>query len=410
MRIDRLTIRNFKGFKHREFRFDPRFNLIAGVNGAGKTSLLDALAVAAGSWLLGIRDQTARHIKPFEILQDPVEESGEIVWHRRYPCEIEAEGEVMGKPVSWKRVRNSEFGRTTYADAARIKDTALDTDNRVRAGERGVAFPLLAYYGTGRLSDMPRAHALIKNEKALIKKENFSRFEGYRECLDPRLSVKQLMEWVARREWIEFQEKRKPRLSSGESLSFSRILLDAIAGYIEDALGIDFEAKRGEISLVLGNLYLGGMRIQPFSNLSDGQRVMLAMVGDIAQRAARLNPHWESARLWKPVGLCSLTSWTCICTLRGNGGLSAISNGPFPTSSFSPPPIHPSLSDRRKPKRFCCWTLKDTRAPGKVSGWIPIGCSSMSWAARTGTRKSPGDWTRCLICWKTNSTGRRGAR
>ncbi|MGH9765374.1 MAG: AAA family ATPase, partial [Blastocatellia bacterium] len=30
---------------------------------------------------------------------------------------------------------------------------------------------------------------------------------------------------------------------------------------------------------------------QPFNNLSDGQRSMLALVGDIAQKAVTLNPH-----------------------------------------------------------------------------------------------------------------------
>ena len=63
MRIDRIHIKNFKGFEDRTFEF-PRsldapkggngsFHLIIGHNGKGKTSALDALAVAMGSWLLG---------------------------------------------------------------------------------------------------------------------------------------------------------------------------------------------------------------------------------------------------------------------------------------------------------------------------------------------------------------------
>jgi hypothetical protein len=55
MQIDRLTIRNFCGFEFRELSFDPQFNLLIGDNATGKTSVLDALGIAVGSWFLGIK-------------------------------------------------------------------------------------------------------------------------------------------------------------------------------------------------------------------------------------------------------------------------------------------------------------------------------------------------------------------
>ena len=54
MRIDSLTIQNFKGFELCEIAFDPHFNLLVGDNAAGKTSVLDALAIAVDSWFLGL--------------------------------------------------------------------------------------------------------------------------------------------------------------------------------------------------------------------------------------------------------------------------------------------------------------------------------------------------------------------
>src|SRR5271154_297525 len=67
MRIDRLTVENFKGFERREFSFHPQMNLLVGVNGAGKTSVLDALAVAVGGWFLGLRVDDTRHIRIHEV-------------------------------------------------------------------------------------------------------------------------------------------------------------------------------------------------------------------------------------------------------------------------------------------------------------------------------------------------------
>ena len=49
MRIDRIRIRNFKCFDEKRLELNPRFTLLVGDNGAGKTSVLDALAVAAGA-------------------------------------------------------------------------------------------------------------------------------------------------------------------------------------------------------------------------------------------------------------------------------------------------------------------------------------------------------------------------
>ena len=46
MRLDKLTLRNFRGFTEREFAFGPGFNLIVGENGSGKTTVLAAAAVA----------------------------------------------------------------------------------------------------------------------------------------------------------------------------------------------------------------------------------------------------------------------------------------------------------------------------------------------------------------------------
>ncbi|MEM7535039.1 MAG: AAA family ATPase [Chloroflexota bacterium] len=44
MQIQKLTLTNVRNFPHAEFTFQPGMNLIVGVNGAGKSTILDALA------------------------------------------------------------------------------------------------------------------------------------------------------------------------------------------------------------------------------------------------------------------------------------------------------------------------------------------------------------------------------
>ena len=71
MRIDRLELHNFKKFASLDLELHPRFTLLIGENGAGKTSVLDALAVALGVWLVEPPDSTLmnsrRGIYPTEI-------------------------------------------------------------------------------------------------------------------------------------------------------------------------------------------------------------------------------------------------------------------------------------------------------------------------------------------------------
>lgn len=54
MRIDRIRIKNFKGFESEEFSLNKKFTVFIGDNAKGKTSILDALAIAVGSFLRGI--------------------------------------------------------------------------------------------------------------------------------------------------------------------------------------------------------------------------------------------------------------------------------------------------------------------------------------------------------------------
>lgn len=299
MRIDTLTIHNFRGFKELSFSFDPEFNLVVGVNGTGKTSLLDALSIALGSWFLGLRGYDTRHINSQEVLlasfeQETVGTVGEGVvsvnWESQYPCVIQADGEVQGELISWSRALNTPHGRTTYVDARNIKEFAARADTKARSGE-DILLPLISYYGTGRLWNIPREQAQVKSEQAIKGKEELSRLMGYRNSVDPRLSPASLVRWIARQSWITYQQKGK---QSGIFIAVRNALIRCL----EEARDIYFDANLGEVVVVMehGDRY-------PFNNLSDGQRCMLAMVGDIAQKAATLNPQLGSRALEETPGV-----------------------------------------------------------------------------------------------------------
>lgn len=298
MKISHLKIENFKAFSSREFLFHEQFNLIVGDNGSGKTGLLDACSVAIGSFLLGIAGAETRHIRSHEVnyrrFSNSSTKGDEIERHRssweyQFPCSIEATGVVNGEAVHWKRSLRSATGKTTHGDANAIKRLAFDLAVQVRSGEH-VTLPVISYYGTGRLWREPRDSFKVKNAREKHRAKKASRFDGYHTSIDPRLSVSQLTNWIAQESWIAFQSgyKTTPELE---------ILSGAIIGCLDGAERVYYDPAANEVIVEIKGI------AQPFSNLSDGQRCMMALVGDVAKKAITLNPHLGSQALAKAQGV-----------------------------------------------------------------------------------------------------------
>ncbi|MCB2262407.1 MAG: AAA family ATPase [Candidatus Thiosymbion ectosymbiont of Robbea hypermnestra] len=298
MRIDHLVLKHFKGFKEREFSFHPEFNLLVGRNGTGKTSALDALAVAVGSWLLGIEGAEPRPIFRDEIMlryfkhegfDDQGQDQVSVNWEYLYPCEVAARGEVQGKSIGWLvEALNNPDGSTHYKETMPIAQLASAADTAVREGKE-VSLPLLSYYGTERLGQGPKSFQ-VTDPTRLSDKEEQSRLAGYRNSIDPTLSVDQLTQWIARQSWIAYQRK-------GRASPVFEAVQKAIVGCLEGASDLYFDATVGEVVVEMEDA------TQPFSNLSDGQRGMAALVGDLAQRVARLNPQYGGEVLQQTSGV-----------------------------------------------------------------------------------------------------------
>ena len=250
--------------------FNSNFNLLVGENGSGKSSLLAAIAVAAGSWFLGISGCSTRHILPREVRLKQLGKGRNATFEKQFPSEIFAEGFIEGNSITWSRSLNGEGGRTTSINALKIKSAGVSAEERVRS-HGNVVLPLLSYYGTGRLWQEPRK---TKKEKS----EHRSRLIGYKGGMDARVSSRELISWLKKEGWIAYQEKN-------EDTPISRVVKASIISCIEGGKDVFYDARRESVVVEID-----GQGSQSFENLSDGQRNIIAMVGDIAIKAATLNP------------------------------------------------------------------------------------------------------------------------
>lgn len=106
MRIKNITLDNFKCFEHLEMNFHPSMNLIVGINGTGKSSVLEALRILLGSLFLSV-DKYKDKIQCPGIVNDDVRLSQ---LEQQYPVKVSAVAEMNGfdgnqtlRDVSWER-------------------------------------------------------------------------------------------------------------------------------------------------------------------------------------------------------------------------------------------------------------------------------------------------------------------
>ena len=293
MLINEIHLTNFKCFEETTVALHPECTLLVGVNGSGKTSILDALSVAAGSWFLGVDGASNRHIRTSEVRLRHFDRGSDQVsmWEPVFPCAVRACGIVDGEDLEWTRSLKGKRGRTTYGGASRLKKLASMAVADAKTSDSNAMLPLICYYGSGRLWDVPRDHAKVSDKSFTEAKDlKTSRFDGYENSIDPRISVNALSRWIARQAWIGFQRGRETALF--------RTVRQAMLQCVEGATNLHFDANYGEVILEID-----GQGTQPFNNLSDGQRSTLALVGDMARKAAILNPHLGEQALSETPGI-----------------------------------------------------------------------------------------------------------
>jgi predicted ATP-binding protein involved in virulence len=271
MKIDRLTIQNFKKFTEQTFDLHPRFTLLVGDNGSGKTSVLDALAVSLGLWHKAAPGSGWRNILTEEIRTLPVRAGDRVNFRPQLPTKISAVGIIGDKEgLSWTRMIRERGTRTTNAEAREAETAIIEL---VKAAEAHRApLPVLAYYGAGR--------AWLPTNKRPVGRPSAGKptqMDAYYNCLDTRIRDRDLNEW--------FLFEAAAANGGGKGRPGFQAVKQVVLDCIPDADGLRYDPDMKEIVLSIGG------NEQPFYNLSAGQRMMLALTADIAIKAVTLNSY-----------------------------------------------------------------------------------------------------------------------
>lgn len=294
LNLKSLKLRNYRCFEAIDIDFDPQLTVLVANNGAGKTSILDAIAIAFGPYIGAFDEAAGKHFAPSDIRQfqarktatHEMEYAPKGVW-------LEAEGFIPGSlmeslfneftPTTWQRALSSPIkAKTTIKDAKELIDYGKHMQEAVRTPGNATVLPLIAYYGTGRLWQQKKLTAGKKIERT-------SRTIGYTDCLDPASSYKSFVEWFRYWNLNAKDLQLKEQAHSQAFIEFSGYL-DSVKGAVDACLapsgwkGLEYSFKRD--TLVARHPQHGEL---PVELLSDGIRNMIGMVADIAFRATKLN-------------------------------------------------------------------------------------------------------------------------
>jgi predicted ATP-binding protein involved in virulence len=265
-------------------------------NGGGKTSILDALAVAFGPFIGAFDESVGEHFDPADIRQAKVRNtiSNEMEFAPDGVC-LEATGfipggllDMAGKfPTTWKRCLSGPVkSKTTIKDAKELIAYGKRLQREVRTPGYGVELPVLAYYGTGRLWQQKK----LTNSKL----PRTSRTIGYKDCLKPASSYKSFVEWF--RYWVTNAFKSELEASkAGHVFNPTEFhhYIQSVSGAVNTCLApagwTDITYSLSTEELVAHHERYGELAV---ALLSDGIRNMIGMVADIAFRATKLNPQF----------------------------------------------------------------------------------------------------------------------
>ncbi|GLH71319.1 ATP-binding protein [Geothrix rubra] len=291
MRFTSLKLANLRAIETAEFRFQPGFNLIVGVNGVGKSTILDALRICASRILPSITESRA---KAMTFTVDDIRTGlpfldaelslaighDEFRFTRRQWRQSFAADDTENLDHLRREILNSE----RLADRARTLLRELegshgvsDSDayvpslaNLKKAARSTAIAPNCIYYSTNR--------SVASNASTSNSRAAGDRLAAYAEALAPRpMYVAQFGAWM-----------RVQKVLGGERVAAMRhleVLQSAITRFLPSYANL----RPGEESASPLVISKGGITLD-VSQLSDGERGVLALVLDLARRLSQANP------------------------------------------------------------------------------------------------------------------------
>lgn len=269
MKINKLEITNFRAFTHAEFTFQPSMNLLVGINGVGKTTVLDALRVSLSKVLpdlFGIKgSKLSLDQSDIRIGSQSLQVSCNFVYNE-LPFNL-----IFKKQIGKVLFKDPSIARDQLSEAPDIEKTTPDILGLFPNSKSAISKPLCIFFSTKR--------SILTNKQASVSATAGGQAAAFSESL---LERETNLRTIA--EWYEVQEELGDEKPIG--LKHNAVIRDAIETFLPGFRNLRIDVSEGKPQFVINK---NGTTLG-LTQLSDGERGLLAMVLDLARRLSQANP------------------------------------------------------------------------------------------------------------------------
>lgn len=289
MIISKLRLIHFRSSRQLELELDPKLNLFVGVNGAGKSTVLDAMAIML-SWVaarLRSPRSSGRRILDADIHNDKNFSWIEIDCQTDQP----ENGGIHWCLTQTRKGRNPDVnpddplhGMTSFRELNNWADRQRE---RIGQTNEQVNLPLFVYYPVNRsVLDIPLR---------IRKTHTFDLLDAYDGALTTGANFRSFFEWYRNREDLENEQ-----ILESQSLfnnAQERFTEDPQLCAVRKAI-TTFLPEFSNISVKRNPLRMEVTKADEkyrVDQMSDGEKCLFALIGDLARRLAIANPARENA-------------------------------------------------------------------------------------------------------------------
>lgn len=268
MKIQSIHIHNFRGIEDLSLSdLDKKANLLIGVNGAGKTSVLEAVAMLL-SWLMArMKSSSSKGMLPLDT---------DIKFGSRTPCSLSI---TTDDGTSWSLHKSKAFSTQKHKSNSKtdLKQMSELAETIVQGAEQGGNIPIMMYYPVNRaIAEVP-----VK-----LHKTEYVIWDAYKTALSGNADFRSFFEWYRQQEDIENEQIRDNPQYRDRSLEAVR---RAISAFFPDFS--ELRVRRRPYQAMVVNKR---DEVIEFTQLSQGEKCYLSLVCDIARRLAIANPGLEN--------------------------------------------------------------------------------------------------------------------
>jgi predicted ATP-binding protein involved in virulence len=216
MRITELSITHYRGAESLHLDLDPHLNVFIGVNGSGKSTVLDAVAIML-SWAVN-------RIKSVGASGRPIAEAD--ITNGFSSASIELTCKDCDQNIAWRlaKTRKGHGSPETHSDFNKLNNFTKQTQAKIVDNNESISLPIIIHYPVNRaVLDIP---IKIRN------KHSFNLLDTYSDSLVSGVNFRIFFEWFREQEDQE-NEVRKYLKNPLEFLKLQKELIEQliIAGH-----------------------------------------------------------------------------------------------------------------------------------------------------------------------------------